>query len=272
MKEFAQVKEVFDRETMMMILACILVVILSITIYKILIAIINKSESLTASKACFGSKSRTYITLAKNFLRLFFIAITALIILQILGVNVSSILTGLGIIGVVAGLAVQDWLKDMIRGSSILSDAYCSVGDIVNYKDIEGEVLLIGLMTTKIREIATGNIRSIANRRIEEVAIVSDKLYVQLPLPYDLDIEASQEIVGEVTSQALKGKDVKKCEYLGISALSDFDIEHLLEITCKPALKNRTKRAVLQIFVSEMDKRKIAIPYSRLAIPRQEEN
>ena len=54
---------------------------------------------------------------------------------------------GLGILGVIFGLAIQDWLKDIIRGSSILSDNYFAVGDVVKYKDIEGKVLVIEIKT-----------------------------------------------------------------------------------------------------------------------------
>ncbi|NLY87910.1 MAG: mechanosensitive ion channel family protein [Clostridiales bacterium] len=270
MKSLAQVQDLFDKNSLMMILACIFVIIVSVTLYKILVAIINKSEAIKESKAGIGKKSKTYITFVKNMLRLFFIATTALLILQILGVNVSSILAGLGIVGVVAGLALQDWLKDMVRGSSILSDTYCSVGDIVKYGEMEGEVLLIGLMTTKIRELSTGYIFSIANRRIEEIALASDKLYITLPLPYEMNLHTSDSIISEVVKQAKQNKNIKKCEYLGVSELSDFAMQHLLEITCKPSNKGQAKRSVLQIFILEMEKRKIAIPYNKVAIVKHQ--
>ena len=94
------------------------------------------------------------------------IVITVLLILQINGINVSSLLAGVGIMGAVIGLAIQDWLKDIIRGTSILSDNYFSVGDIIRYNGIEGKVVVIGLKTTKIQELKTGYIKSIANRKI----------------------------------------------------------------------------------------------------------
>ena len=76
-------------------------------------------------------------------------------------------LAGVGIVSVIIGLAIQDALKDIIRGFSILSEEYFSVGDVVTYGDITGKVLVLGLKTTKIKDISTENIISIANRNIE---------------------------------------------------------------------------------------------------------
>lgn len=272
MEALTKINDVFNKDILMTIFACILVIVTSVAIYKIIITIINKGESMRESKLNVGKKSKTYVRLAKNLIRLLFISVTSLIILQLFGMNVSSVLAGLGIFGIVAGLALQDFIKDMVRGSIILSDSYFSVGDTVRYGSVEGmvegEVLLIGLMTTKIREYATGNIVSIANRRIEEAALVSEKLYIPLPLPYNLDVTTSQSVINEVTAQVKQNKNIKACEYLGISELSDFEMNHLLEVSCKPSVKNATRRFVLEVFVLEMEKRKIDIPYNKISIVR----
>ena len=114
------------------IIASIIVLIALFVTYRVLIYFFNKSEG----KMFTSKKSKTYFKLIKNIIRYIFIVLGLLIVLQINGVDVSSILAGVGIIGVVFGLAIQDWLKDIIRGSSILSDNYFSVGDIVKYKEI----------------------------------------------------------------------------------------------------------------------------------------
>ena len=57
--------------------------------------------------------------------------------------NVSSLLAGVGILSVIIGLAVQDALKDIIRGFSILSDEYFNIGDIILYKEITGKVITL---------------------------------------------------------------------------------------------------------------------------------
>ena len=163
------------------VVGSIVIVIIAILIYKIATYILGKSEANDKLKLFTSNKGKTYIKLMKSIIRYVIMILTGLIILQINGVNVSSVLAGVGIFGVVFGFAIQDWLKDIIRGSSIISDDYFKVGDIVKYNDIEGKVLVIGLKTTKIKDIKTSNIISIANRKIEEVEIVSNLIYVRIP-------------------------------------------------------------------------------------------
>ena len=146
-----KLKELLENVWFVRITSSAIITIVSIILYKCIIHFISKGEEKSKSKFFSSNKGRTYVRLLRSIIRYIFIIVTILIILQANGVDVSSILAGVGILGVVLGLAIQDWLKDIIRGTSILSDDYFNVGDIVKYKDIEGKVLIVGLKTTKIQ-------------------------------------------------------------------------------------------------------------------------
>ena len=77
--------------------------------------------------------------------------IDVVIILSIFDVDVSAFLAGLGLFGVVIGLALQDMLKDFIAGIFIILDSQYSVGDSVCIDDFKGEVVAVGLKCTKVR-------------------------------------------------------------------------------------------------------------------------
>ena len=189
-----------------------------------------------------------------------------LIILQINGINVSSVLAGVGILGAIFGLAIQDLLKDIIRGSSILSDNYFSVGDIIKYKDIEGKVLIIGLKTTKIQDLKTNNIISIANRNIEEVELVSNLIYINIPMPYETDIKFAEKTVDNIVKNIKNNDNVDECRYKGVNDLSDSSIKYLIEITCNPIYKLQVRRDALRVIIAQMDKSKISVPYTQIDI------
>ena len=110
--------------------------------------------------------------------------VVVLMLLQVNGVNVSSMLAGVGIISAIVGLSIQDALKDIIRGFTIVSDEYFKVGDIIKYKEITGKVSMIGIRSTKMYDIKTGNEITIANRNIEQVEKISKELYVRINFPY----------------------------------------------------------------------------------------
>ena len=250
----------------MQFLNSIIIVILSIILYKTIIFFLEKSEEKNRFKLSTSKKRKTYLKLTKSIIRYVFIVITILIMLQINGVDVSSVLTGVGILGVIFGLAIQDWLKDIIRGSSILSDNYFAVGDIVKYKEIEGKVLIIGLKTTKIQELKTGNILSIANRNIEEIELVSNIIHIDIPMPYEVSLETAEKVIREINEAIKKNKNVEGCKYIGVNDLADSSIKYLIEVTCNPLYKLQVRRDCLRSILDQMAKNNISVPYTQIDI------
>ena len=64
----------------------------------------------------------TFIGMIFNVLQYLVIVIAAVMVLKANGVNVGSILAGLGIVATIIGLALQDTLKDIIAGINIYKD------------------------------------------------------------------------------------------------------------------------------------------------------
>lgn len=261
-----QLKTFFGNMWHTQIVSSIIVILVGIIIYRIIVKFLAISENKSKSKLFTSNKGKTYINLIKNIIRYIFIIITLLVLLQINGVNVSSVLAGVGVLGVVFGLAIQDWLKDIIRGSSILSDDYFNVGDVVKYKDIEGKVLVIGLKTTKIQDLATSNIISIANRNIEEIEVVSNYIYVRVPMPYEIDIEKAEKAVEDIIEIAEKYETIEKGRYLGVTEFKDSSTEYLLEMTCDPVRKLQAKRDTLRAIKVGLAENQIEIPYTQIDI------
>jgi len=72
-------------------------------------------------------------------------------IMQYLGINVVTILTGLSIGGLVVALAAQDTVKNLIGSVMIFIDKPFQINDWVQFNDIEGVVEEIGVRSTRIR-------------------------------------------------------------------------------------------------------------------------
>lgn len=246
------------------IILSLLTVVIAIILYRIIMKAIEKT--IGKNKIFKNKKVNTYIKLAKSISRYVFGVIIAIIILKIFGIDVSSILAGIGIIGVIIGLAIQDFLKDIIRGSSIISDNYFSVGDIVKYKDIEGKILVVGLKSTKIQELSTGNIYSIANRNIEEIAVLSNLIYVRVPLPYELKLKEQHKVLDDIVEIVKKDSLIKDCENVGLAELADSKIEYLLKITLNPANKLQVRRNTLEHIIERLEKNNIDVPYNQIDV------
>ena len=80
--------------------------------------------------------------------------VVVITVLARLGVNVTALVTGLGIGGVAIALAVQSILSDVFAALSIVLDRPFDVGDVIVVDQAQGTVEHIGLKTTRIRSIS----------------------------------------------------------------------------------------------------------------------
>lgn len=80
-------------------------------------------------------------------------SVILLLILDNLGVEVNSLIAGLGITGVAVGLAVQNILGDLFASLSIVLDKPFVIGDFIVVGDLLGTVEKIGLKTTRVRSL-----------------------------------------------------------------------------------------------------------------------
>ena len=143
-------------------------------------------------------RRKTYGRMVKSLACTILVVIIVLIILQFFGVNVTSILASVGIASIVIGFALQDALKDIIRGIEIITGNYYEIGDVIKFDNNLGQVQSITIRTTKIQDINTMNIVSIANRNIDKVEVDTGYIYIPVPLPYELKIEKADEIMQEI--------------------------------------------------------------------------
>lgn len=257
---------ILEQLTKINIINSIIIIVVSFFIYKLIRHFIIKSEKNTSISKKLNNKSRTYLRLFNSILRYIFIVLTLLIILQINGIDVSSLLAGVGIAGVIVGLAIQDALKDIIRGFSLISDNYFSVGDVVSYGDIVGKVLVLGIKSTKIQDIATDNIISIANRNIEQIEVVSTSLYVKFPMPYEVPVDRAESVISEIVEEINKITDVNETIYKGVAELADSSILYLLKITCTPDRRLQVRRDSLRCILKTLENNNIQVPYNQLDI------
>jgi small-conductance mechanosensitive channel len=80
-------------------------------------------------------------------------SLAVLLVLDNLGVNVTALVTGLGIGGVAVALALQNVLGDLFASLSIVLDKPFEVGDFINVDNLNGTVESVGLKTTRVRSL-----------------------------------------------------------------------------------------------------------------------
>lgn len=126
-----------------------------------------------------------------------------LLILQNLGVNVTTLIASLGIGGIAIGLATQNILSDLFASLSILLDRPFEAGHFIIVDNYMGTVEKVGLKTTRIRSVngellVFGN-NDLLKSRIRNFANFQERRVVfTLGVLYDTPAEKLREIPGMI--------------------------------------------------------------------------
>lgn len=80
-------------------------------------------------------------------------ALSLLMLLANLGVNITALVTSLGIGGVAFALAIQNVLGDILASLAIAWDKPFELGDELHFNDVIGTVEQIGIKSTRLRSI-----------------------------------------------------------------------------------------------------------------------
>ena len=259
-----KLNDFFNQNWVSKLLESVMVIIAFLIIYSIVDYLINKS--IEKSKILSNKKVRTYFKLVKSITKYIFIITAILVLLQINGINVSSLVTSIGVISIVFAFAVQDALKDIIKGFDILYDSYYRVGDVIKVNGVVGKVTSIGIKTTKLEDIYTLNKISISNRNIEQVEIISNLINIDIPLSYEKSVRDIEGVIDKIIERIKKQKDVNNVEYRGVNDFADSNIKYQIKVYCDPIKKVQVRRDALRTILVVLEENNIEIPYNQMDI------
>lgn len=243
-------------------------VVIGILLYNIIKVLIRCF--IKSGKNSFERKKRnTIVKLLENIFKYIIFIIVILVILEAYGVDTKSLIAGIGVAGVVLGLALQDFLKDLISGLSIMLDNYFVIGDIVEFEGFTGEVVEFGLKSTKIRNFS-GETLSVANRNIDKIKNLSQKstnLLLHIPTAYEEKEENVKKVLNEAIKEIIKTTDADdESIYLGVDNFEASSISYLVKIHCPQDKRWIVRREALNIIKRYYDKNNIKIPYTQIEV------
>jgi small-conductance mechanosensitive channel len=97
--------------------------------------------------------SATTISVLGFISKLLLWSLALLLMLDNLGVNITSLVAGLGIGGIAVALAAQNILGDLFASLSIVIDKPFVIGDFIVVDQMKGTVEHIGMKTTRLRSL-----------------------------------------------------------------------------------------------------------------------
>lgn len=143
-------------------------------------------------------------TMVVKTIRVMGLGFIALVALSQLGLNVSAVIAGLGIVGLAVGFAAQDSLANFIAGVTILLDRPFRVGDWVIVGETEGRVGELTLRSTRIvkrsREVVViPNVQMVNQAVTNQSGNLPLRVDIAFGVAYKEDLDETRRVVMEVT-------------------------------------------------------------------------
>jgi MscS family membrane protein len=177
------------------------------------------AERMSARAAATESKlDDQLIPLVRRMMKFFIILAGSLVVVQNLGVDVGSLLAGLGIGGVAVALAAKDTIANFFGSLTIFVDQPFQIGDNVVVAGVEGTVVDVGFRSTRIRtgydslvtipnaKFSEANIDNLGRRTYRRTAVI-------LNLTHDTTAEQLEAFCEGVRGVVLANRCTRKEGY-----------------------------------------------------------
>lgn len=151
------------------------------------------SERRTQRAAAIGSVLRSFASIV-------ILAITVVLLLGELGINLTPIVASAGVVGVALGFGAQNLVKDFLSGIGLILEDQYGVGDVVDLGEATGTVEGVGLRITRLRDnagvvwyVRNGEIIRVGNKSLGYAQVIID-----VPVAHDTDLDLARQAMQEV--------------------------------------------------------------------------
>jgi moderate conductance mechanosensitive channel len=220
-----------------------------------------------------GRKRKTLVPLMAAVIKYGALFVGGLIVLHLVGVNITPILAGVGILSLAVGFGAQTLVKDIINGLFILVEDSIAVGDVVTIRSTGGLVEAVNVRTIRLRDLQ-GNVHIIPNSQVDMITnMTMDYAYyvldVNVAYHEDTDrvVAALQEIDAEMRADPAFAADMlAPIEILGLERFTDSAVVLRARLKTKPIKQWSVGREFNRRMKKLFDARGIETPLSQRTV------
>ncbi len=223
-----------------------------------------------------NSMVKTITLLVGNVLKYVSAIGIVLAMLAAWGVDVSVLVTSVGVLSLIIGLGCQSLVSDIVAGLFMIFEGDIKVGDVVVINGWRGTVIQIGLRRTKIEDIV-GNINIVNNSSISNIINNTLKLSVALcevGIEYNESIEHVEAVLAEnlhIFKEHIPAI-VEGPFYKGVTELGASSVVIRILAKCSEEDKYQVQRDMNREMKLLFDKYNINIPFDQVVVNYREES
>lgn len=189
--------------------------------------------------------------------------------LQTLGVNASSLLAGVSVLGVAVGFGAQSLVRDVFTGFFILLEDQYGVGDVITVNNglLSGGVEKLNLRVTTLRAM-DGTVHIIPNGQINTVSVSSkdwSRVVATVDVTYSANIDDALKVLERVSDEIYgddewKGFFLEAPEQQGVTQLAPDGVTLRALFKVQPKSQYAIGREFNRRIKIAMDEQGIEIP------------
>jgi len=248
------------------------VILHSLSVFFIGLAIIWLLLTIIRAIGSGSNRRKTVCSLIASFVKY----IGAIIIFTVLlGIwfgsgAVTTVVAGLGILGLVIGLGAQSMISDILAGVFIVFENNFCVGDIVTVDDFRGTVTEIGVRTTQIKS-PLGDLKIINNSHIRiliNMSRHSSFAICEVTISYTEDLERVEKIITANLERIGKKLPavIETPGYLGAAEFTNRGVLLKIKARCVEADRIQLTRDLNKEIKLLFDKNKIKIAVEQVEV------
>jgi len=246
---------------------------------KVLVSRVRPLESLPDNDPK-KQRAKTMVPLLENIISYTLYGMAAVIALQEIGVEITAILAGAGVVGLAIGFGAQSLVKDLISGFFLLFDGLVAVGDIITIDTHTGLVERIGIRNTQIRKFS-GELRTIPNGDLLNFGNLSRgfmRAIVPVNVAYEANIEDAMAVLRRIAQDyAEKNRNIVLDEednptVQGVMNFNSSDVEVRIVVKVIPGNQWQAERDLRRMIKAYFDDRNVEIPFPRHVVYVRDES
>lgn len=258
----------------------LLVILIVMVVRKIILRMIDTvmnnrlTAILTNSDKISSIEEKRLDTLRKLFKSivsyvLYFIAI--LTCLDMVGIKVTTILAGAGILSLAVAFGAQSVVQDLMSGLFIILENQYAVGEYVKIGQTLGKVEEIGMKTTKLSTY-NGEVLVIPNGKISELINYSrrpQRASVEVGIAYEEDLDNAIAVLAQacaVINQRFTEALDEQAHVLGVTELADSAVIIRLTFTALDWQQAVIERELRKLVKDTLDAEGVEIAYPKLQL------
>ena len=215
----------------------------------------------------------TLLPLFRNALMVVVGSIAVFMILGELGLDITPLLAGAGVIGLAIGFGAQALVRDVITGTFILFENQFSVGDWIDVGGKMGGVESMTIRTVTLRDL-DGYVHTVPFGEISMVTnMMRDYGYavIDIGIAYQENTDRVLGVLREVDAEARKDPELAarltgELETLGVNALGDSAVTLRVRIRTLAGYQWGVRRDYLRLIKLRFDEEGIEIPFPHMTV------